>query len=530
MSNELKEEVQSANSTPQTISTEPEVNSSAPVTKDNYTLAKATSQGTKEVISTVKAFINSQKKAKPAFVVGKDFLHSKLGKYMIEHGIIKRVHGVPHAYSDGIYVYDNELIEWNITNLLTSIKPAEKKLVMDFLTIATKKIEDVESPYHYVGFNNGVYNLETGEFQPYPANVILTSKLNIDYMPIDSISADVEVIDKILDKLSGGNPEVKKFLYFLLGISCCRANTPKLLYVLKGGNSLECITAKSVFLGLFPAILGDSISNYTLEELADKNSTSLLYSKNCNVSDVSFKPDKMNFTNFRKLISGNTREVKTDYGTLMFAPYTTMILDVENMSDIEDTILKLSKNFKIIPLAEFDIEDNFDVDVLYKNENLLYITLKALDVVKQFVSSKKFVVPAVIEEATLEYVSNYNSVVGYCKDYPVEEVYYKELYFNQYKDWCKANNVDSVCYSEFGKGLDIMKYKPDRKSYNNNKYHYYFNSNFNADRCREQYADALQHVGYERSKDNSEGYLCYFLAKVFEDRHKGNYYGEDKKV
>lgn len=349
-------------------------------------------------------------------------------------------------------------------------------------------------------------------------------------MPLDRISADVEVMDKFLDKLSGGNPEVKKFLIFLLGISCCRANVPKLLYVLKGGNSLECITAKSVFLGLFPAILGDSFSSYSLEELADKNSTSLLYSKSCNISDVSFKPDKMNFSNFRRVISGNTRTVKTDYGTLMFAPYTTMIFDVENMSDIEDTILKLSKNFKIIPLTDFDIEDDFDVNVLYKNENLLYLTLKALDVVKEFVSSKKFTTPAVIEEATLEYISNYNSVVGYCKDYPVEEVYSKELYFTQYEAWCKANNADKVCYSEFGKGLDIMKYKPDRKSYNNKKYHYYFNSKFNANRCREQYADALQHVGYERSKDNSVGYLCYFLAKVFEDRHKGNYYGEDKKV
>ena len=207
-----------------------------------------------------------------------------------------------------------------------------------------------------------------------------------------------------------GNAELVEFLLFILGISCCRANIPKLLYVFDGASSCESVTPKSAFLGLFTAILGDSISNYSLDELADKNSPLLLYAKSCNISDVDFKPDKLNFTNFRHLISGNTRVIKADNGTLTFAPYSTMILNVNDMADVEDTILKLSKNFKVIPLNDFDIEDDFDVDMLYKNENLLYITLKALDVVKKFVSSKKFVAPDIVENATLEYLRANNNV------------------------------------------------------------------------------------------------------------------------
>ena len=504
---------------------------SSPTT--NFTTNRSSRQDDKEAILAIKSFIQSRqatKPTKPNFFIGKSFSHSKLGQYIIDNSLIKRIHGVTHAKNKGIYVYDNELIEFIITRLVPSIKPADKKLVLDYLTISTKRSEVSESPYNLVGFANGVYNIETSEFAEYPTNDILTSKLNIDYVTQDNNSADIEEIDRFFNKLAGGNPQLKEFLLFIVGINCCRANIPKLLYVLKGNSSYEGVTAKSTFLGLITAILGESSSNYSLEELADKNATSLLYAKTCNISDVSFKPDKLNFTNFRNLISGNTRIVKTGYGTLTFAPYTTMILNVENMSDVEDTILKLSKNFKVIPLTDFDIEDNFDVDVLYKKENLLYITLKALDVVKKFVNSKRFIVPDIVETTTLEYLSNYNSVVGYCKDYPIEEVYPKELYFKQYQNWCKSNNVDSVCYSEFGKGLDIMKYKPDRKSYSNKKYHYYFNSNFNADRCREQYADALSHVGYVAKEDTSVGYLCYFLAKVFEDRHNGNYYGQDKKL
>ena len=173
---------------------------------NNYTQDKSSSQDTEGAIAAIKAFVRSRQSIKPNFFEGKEFKHNKLGSYMISNAIIARLHGIPHCYTDGIYKYDDELIEWNIVKLLTSIKPAEIKLVKNFITTATKQLEKVESSYNYVGFNNGVDNFETSEFTPYPTNFVLTSKLNIDYVQQDKdtpISADVDKIDKFISKLCG---------------------------------------------------------------------------------------------------------------------------------------------------------------------------------------------------------------------------------------------------------------------------------------------------------------------------------------
>lgn len=189
---------------PQNNSTETEVHSSAPTTNDNYTSNEVQNQATSSNNSSSKPQI-------PNFFDSKGhFKHSVFAQF----AHIQRFNGANHIYkgsTTGIYVCDDELIQFAIQSYVPKFNFSQAKEEVKQLSITTKMSERTESPSNFVGFANGVYDINTSDFKEFkdctPADFILTNKLSVDYSP--NIPTSNEPVDTLINKVTGYDQKLR---------------------------------------------------------------------------------------------------------------------------------------------------------------------------------------------------------------------------------------------------------------------------------------------------------------------------------
>ena len=187
---------------PQNNSMETEVHSSAPTTNDNYTPNETQNQ----------ASSNNNTTKTPNFWNFKtnSFNHKAFAKF----AHIQRFNGTNHIYSGkttGTYVCDDELIQFAIQEFVPKFNFSQAKEEVKQLSIATKMSERTESPSNFVGFANGVYDINTSDFKEFkdctPADFILTNKLSVDYSP--NIPTSNETVDTLINKATGYDQKLR---------------------------------------------------------------------------------------------------------------------------------------------------------------------------------------------------------------------------------------------------------------------------------------------------------------------------------
>lgn len=200
-SNNEIEEPTLASAVPQSNSMETET-TSVSSTNDNYTPNETQNQATSN---------NSSKHQIPNFFDSKGhFKHSVFAQF----ANIQRFNGTNHIYkgsTTGIYVCDDELIQFAIQQFVTRFNFSQAKEEVKQLSIATKMSERTESPSNFVGFANGVYDINTSDFKEFkdctPADFILTNKLSVDYSP--NIPTSNEPVDTLINKVTGYDQKLR---------------------------------------------------------------------------------------------------------------------------------------------------------------------------------------------------------------------------------------------------------------------------------------------------------------------------------
>lgn len=186
----------------QSNSMETEVHSSVPTTNDNYTPNKTQNQ----------ASSNNNTTKTPNFWNFKtnSFNHEAFAEF----ANIQRINGTNHIYrgkTTGTYVCDDELIQFAIQKLVPKFNFSQAKEEVKQLSITTKMSERTESPSDFVGFANGVYDINTSDFTAFkdctPADFILTNKLSVDYSP--NIPTSNEAVDTLINKATGYDQKLR---------------------------------------------------------------------------------------------------------------------------------------------------------------------------------------------------------------------------------------------------------------------------------------------------------------------------------
>lgn len=509
----INNEVAPEQCTPQLNSQEADVNS-APTINDNCTTDNCNNQVTNDK--------NSKKPTIPDFYNYKNstFMHTAFAKY----ANIIRVNGTNHIYrgsTAGIYVYDDDLIKCTIQKLVPKFNFSSINEEFQQLRITTKLSEVTESPCKYVAFNNGVYDLESSKFKPFAecnaTDYILVNKFGIDYAIADVVnsSADVELIEQCFDEITGGNAELKEFILQVIADCCIRGNLMPLAFILSGSKAND---GRQVMVDMLNGILGNCVAHENLQDLASGKSSLELYTKTCNISNEQEPPKVNNMNTLRGLISGKT--VTDKKSGLEFKPYATMIFNVTDILNFDNSLSGLEGYFKVIPFENELTLDRSQLDILLNEVNLQYITLKALQTYCKVSNSvdREFTIPAVVERATKQYLLYSNSAKEFIETNPIFEVVEKRPYYDKFVAWCEDNNRPCISDSQFGKEvLNGKKYIEDRISDGvGGRPCYYTVKNFSANKLRKKYLDyMLRKTNY--TEVNGDRYADKKFVKAFAD-------------
>lgn len=189
---------------------------------------------TKQLSNIDDLFAESISSSDDEFFIRGKFQHHLLGKYMIDKFHIIRLNkNQLHFYEDGIYLSNNEehIIEDEITSIIPNLYNKQIEEVLGYLS-RNKKIKAVESEYNFIAFKNGILNIITTEFMPFTPDIVITSRVNAEYVPYDS-SMTNPTVDKYFDDVTCHDKELEIFLYAIIIYCLCRTNMFHLSFIMK---------------------------------------------------------------------------------------------------------------------------------------------------------------------------------------------------------------------------------------------------------------------------------------------------------
>lgn len=387
---------------------------------------------------------------KPAFYDGNKFLHDKFGQFLISEYNIIKINGVLHYFKDGVYGPAN--IESLMIKHIPNLKQAQRKEVLTFLQAYINENTQV-SPAQYIAFKNGVYNVATGELEPFTADKILTNKINWDYNP----DAYDELTDTVLNRLACNDKGVRKLLEELTGYGMYRRNELRKSFLLKGKRH----NGKSTFIAMLGCLFGeDNISSLDLCDLSHEYKAAALFGKLVNLGDDLEDEYIPSAGIFKKVVSGDRINVNVKFAApIEFNPYCKLIFSGNTIPRLgrgrdSDAIID---RLVIIPFnAEFN-KNKQDFDPFIKTrlcsqsamEYLIKIGLEGLTRVLQ---NNSFTTTEQVENELIEYEETLNPILTFFQEIgdELENEPTKKAY-RRYNEFCIENAMKPISHIEFSK-------------------------------------------------------------------------------
>lgn len=322
-----------------------------------------------------------------------------------------------------------------------------------------------ESTGSLINFENGVLNVETGEFMPHSPTWGFRYVLPYPYDP----SARAPLFMKTLALVTGGDPQVAAIIGEMFGyaVSGCDYWHHKAL-ILDGGGS----NGKSTIVQVLQDLAGrDNFSTVALKDLEDPYHRALFDGKLFNISDETPTKALMDASYFKAMSSGSAITVRSPYKE----PYTLrnrakFLITCNQLPHTFDTSFGLIRRLTIIPFTQTLTRDtvcDFDPHINRKlRAELSGIFNFALAGYQRLKSQGAFTECAAVDRKVEEFALSVDTV----KDWFLSEVVRlenghaeafvpMEVLFEHYRDRTKRYEMRPVTFIQFGK--DLKKHVPN---------------------------------------------------------------------
>ena len=406
--------------------------------------------------SEIETILRDEAFSKPVFFNGKTFLFDKFATYLKSNHHIIKINNQLHMYRDGIYVNGYEEIEAEMIRHIPNLNRQKRSEVMAYLDILVRKNTQM-SPANYIAFKNGIYDISTDEFIDFSPDLIVTNKINYDYVP----NAESEIVDKSLNKLACNDESVRALLEEVIGYCFYRRNELRKSFILIGDKS----NGKSTYLDMIKTLLGDeNTSALDLKELGDRFKTAEMFGKLANIGDDIGDDFIPNPAVFKKLVSGDRVNVeRKGQNPFDFNNYGKLLFSANNIPRIKDKSGAVISRLVIIPFdAQFSVNDvDYDPYVKYKlrqPENMEYLIQLGIKGLKRVLQNREFTTSQRVQKELKEYEENNNPVLLFFKEINIEDIENnptKDVY-KKYSEFCIANSFQPMSNIEFSK--QVKKY------------------------------------------------------------------------
>lgn len=353
----------------------------------------------------------------------------------------------------GLYEECDEFIEIHVSLLQQPMSMASRKNILSYVTMmAPMKRESLDSAHVVV--NNGIFNKETKQLEPFTPNFVATSKIQTNYVPITTPPVLLEpdgtpwTVDDWIMELADHDPEKNELLWQVLAASFNPGHSynKAILFVSREGNN-----GKGTYGQLIKNIVGlGNYSSLKIHDYSKRFEKKNLIGKVVNIADenpVGVYID--NVDDFKATITGDDISIEPKHKDSFPAVIKHVTIQMINgMPKFRD---KTNSFYRRLVMVPFDhtfegvekkyIKSQFIQDPRIKE----YVLSKALEM-DQF---DTFVVPEATKTLLSEYKSENNNVFEFWDDmYDIFQwdVIPTKLAYPVYKEWMKEFNANSVTY------------------------------------------------------------------------------------
>lgn len=284
-------------------------------------------------------------------------VHNAMGRALVEERHVCRVNkpdGILAVWNGERYELGNDGVDRACIDMHDGIRARERAEVRDYVRL-TAPVR-VEAPPEFIAFRNGVLDIRSGEMRGVSPEMLIANVIPHEYDP--TVDPTGGVVDRVLDKLSCGDPSVKLNLMEVLGLAMLRSAMFAQCAILTGDGS----NGKSCFTQMVQALVGDeNYSALDLNVLGRPFQAAHLAGKLVNAGDDISNEfvDGNTLANFKSMVSGESifTDVKNGAGYI-FRPYALFMFSCNEFPRIGDTTPGTLRRFHGIPFkARFSKRD-----------------------------------------------------------------------------------------------------------------------------------------------------------------------------
>lgn len=413
---------------------------------------------------------------KPVFFMGSTFLFDKFAVYMKNTAHVVKINGQLHIYKDGIYTNGYKEIESDMIQYIPNLKKMQRREVLDYMELIVESKE--QSDANLIAFNNGIYDLVTGELKPFSTDIVITNKIPWDYNP----DAYFELADKTLNKLACDDAAIRVLLEECIGYCFYRRNELGKAFILTGDKN----NGKSTFLDIVKTILGDkNISALDLKELGDRFNTSMMFGKMANIGD-DIGDDFLQGSQvsiFKKIVTGNRiKAERKGQDPFEFNPFIKLLFSANDIPRMKDKTGAVLRRLVIIPFnARFSkylpdgvtIDPDFDPFIKYKliqKESIEYLIKLGVEGLKRVITNNEFTKSEKVQGQLDEYEEENNPIIAFIADCGVDMIENEPTanVYKRYQVFCAENSMQPMSNIVFSKQINKrLGFKVIQKKLNN---------------------------------------------------------------
>lgn len=271
--------------------------------------------------------------------------------------------GMPAVFDGLSYRVGWDMVERAVLKEWPNAKDRDRKEVIKYLHLTMPHHK--QSDPRYIGFKNGVLDIETMELLSFSPEFKIPNVIPHDWNP----NATSEVVDNTLRKIACDDPYIENNLAEFIGLCMYRSGKYAFSAILLGKQGETASNGKSTYIDMIREILGeDNYSSLSLHVLGERFYQDYLAGKLANLGDdISSSFTKgQSLEVFKKAVAGSelTTDVKGTKG-YKFKPYCTMIFSANEfpkLENLDDGVLR--RLFPIRFNAHFTSDDpDFDPDI-----------------------------------------------------------------------------------------------------------------------------------------------------------------------
>ena len=392
---------------------------------------------------------------KPVFFLGSTFLFDKFAVFMKNTAHVIKINGQLHIYKDGVYSNGYKEIESNMIQHIPNLKKMQRREVLDYMELIVDEKE--QSDANLIAFNNGVYDLVTGELKPFSTDIVITNKIPWNYNP----DAYNELADSTLNKLACGDAAIRALLEECIGYCFYRRNELGKAFILTGDKS----NGKSTFLDCVKAILGDrNISALDLKELGDRFNTSMMFGKLANIGD-DIGDDFLQGSQvsvFKKIVTGNRiKAERKGQDPFEFNPFIKLLFSANDIPRMKDKTGAVLRRLVIIPFNATFSKDAPDYDpfIKYKliqQESVEYFIRLGVEGLKRIIINDGFTKSDKVQNQLTEYEEENNPILAFINDTGVDMIENEPTadVYKRYQVFCADNAMQPMSNIVFSKQIN----------------------------------------------------------------------------